>query len=160
MILICVMHKCHYSHLITVGLTSMHEWTLVFSLTKSLFLMFLKSTVFECCSSISFSVKPCFLNILTQGFSGGLVGKETACNAGDLDSIPESGRSPGEGNGNPLQFSCLGNPMDRGQVTVHGVITVGHDLVTKPPPAAQVPLSVWSFAFWTSSAKFLPQTTC
>ena len=41
-------------------------------------------------------------------------GNESACNAGDLGSIPGSGRSPGEGNGNPLQNSCLGNPMDRG----------------------------------------------
>ena len=41
-------------------------------------------------------------------------GKESACNAGDLDSIPESGRSPGEGHGNPLQYFCLENPMDRG----------------------------------------------
>ena len=40
--------------------------------------------------------------------------KESACNAGDLGSIPGSGRSPGEGNGNPLQFSCLENLMDRG----------------------------------------------
>ena len=42
------------------------------------------------------------------------VGKESACNAGDLGSIPGSGRSPGEGNGNPLQYSCLENPMNRG----------------------------------------------
>ena len=41
-------------------------------------------------------------------------GKESACNAGDMGSIPGSGRSPGEGNGNPLQDSCLGNPMGRG----------------------------------------------
>ena len=41
-------------------------------------------------------------------------GKESACNAGDLSSIPGLGRSPGEGNGNPLQHSCLDNPMDRG----------------------------------------------
>ena len=40
------------------------------------------------------------------------VGKEFACNAGDLGSIPGSGRSPGEGKGNPLQYSCLGNPME------------------------------------------------
>ena len=47
----------------------------------------------------------------------------SACDAGDLGSIPESGRSPGEGNGNPLQYSCLENSMDRGawQATVHGV---------------------------------------
>jgi len=50
-------------------------------------------------------------------------GKESACHAGDLGSIPGSGRSPGGGHGNPLQFSCLENPMDRGawQATVHGV---------------------------------------
>ena len=63
------------------------------------------------------------------------VGKQSACSAGDLDSIPGSGRSPGEGNGNPLQDSCLENPMVRGalQATVHGVARVGHDLATKPP---------------------------
>ena len=49
-----------------------------------------------------------------RGFPGGSNGKESACNAGDPGSIPGSGRSPGEGNGNPLQYSCLGNPMDRG----------------------------------------------
>ena len=64
------------------------------------------------------------------------VSKESACNAGDLGSIPWLGRSPGEGNGNPLQYSCLKNPMDRGawQATVHGATRVGHDLVTKAPP--------------------------
>ena len=45
---------------------------------------------------------------------GFLSGKESTCNAGDLGLIPGSGRSPGEGNGNPLQYSCLENPMDRG----------------------------------------------
>ena len=43
-----------------------------------------------------------------------LSGKESTCQAGDVSSIPGSGRSPGEGNCNPLQYSCLGNPMDRG----------------------------------------------
>ena len=64
------------------------------------------------------------------------VSKESACNAGDPGSIPESGKSPGEGNGKPLQYSCLENPMDRGawQAIVHGVASVGHNLVTKPPP--------------------------
>ena len=47
-------------------------------------------------------------------FAGGSDGKAPACNAGDPGSIPELGRSPGEGNGNPLQHSCLENPMDRG----------------------------------------------
>ena len=49
-----------------------------------------------------------------------LTGKASACNAGDLGLIPGSGKSPGEGNGNPFQYSCLGNPMD-GLATVHGV---------------------------------------
>ena len=54
---------------------------------------------------------------------GDLDGKESACNAGDLGSIPGSGRSPREGNGNPLQYTCLENPIDRGawQSIVHGV---------------------------------------
>ena len=52
-----------------------------------------------------------------------LSGKESTCNAGDAGSIPGLGRTPGEGNGNPFQYSCLGNPTDAGarQVTVHGV---------------------------------------
>ena len=62
---------------------------------------------------------------MAQGFLGGSNGKESACKAGDPGSIPGSGRSPGEENGNPLQYSCLGNPMDRGTwwATVHGVTT-------------------------------------
>ena len=48
------------------------------------------------------------------GVPGGSDGKESSCNAGDPGSIPGSGRSPGEGNGNPLQYSCLENPMDSG----------------------------------------------
>ena len=50
--------------------------------------------------------------LLRQGFTGGSEVKASASNAGDPDSIPGSGRSPGEGNGNPLQYSCLENPMD------------------------------------------------
>ena len=53
-------------------------------------------------------------NMLSRlDFPGGSDGKASAYNAGDLGSIPGSGRSPGEGNGNPLQYSCLENPMDR-----------------------------------------------
>ena len=60
---------------------------------------------------------------MALGFSCSSVGKESACNAGNLGSIPGLGRAPREGNGNPLQYSCLKNPMDRGawQATVHGV---------------------------------------
>ena len=65
-----------------------------------------------------------------------LVVKNLLANAGDsgdVNLIPGLGRSPGEGNGNPLQYSCLENPMDRGawQATVHGVQRVEHDLVTE-----------------------------
>ena len=58
-----------------------------------------------------------------RGFPGGSGGKESACNAGDSGSISGSRRSPGEGHGNPLQYSCLGNPMDSGawRATVRGV---------------------------------------
>ena len=58
-----------------------------------------------------------------MGFPGGLVVKSSPANAGDMGLIPGLGRSPGEGNGNPLQYSCLGNLMDRGAwwATVHGV---------------------------------------
>ena len=60
-----------------------------------------------------------------MGFSRSTVGKESACNAGDPGLIPGLGKSSAEGNGNPLQYSCLENPMDRGawQATVHGAAT-------------------------------------
>ena len=56
-------------------------------------------------------------------FPGGSVGKESACNVGDLGSIPGLGKSPGGGHDNPLQYSCLENPMDRGAwwATVPGI---------------------------------------
>ena len=58
-----------------------------------------------------------------MGFPGGSKGKESACSAGDPGSILGLGRSPGEGNGNPLQYPCLENLMDRGTwwAAVHGV---------------------------------------
>ena len=61
--------------------------------------------------------------LAVRNFPGGLDSKESACNAGDVGSVPGSERSPGEGNGNPSQSSCLGNPTERGawQATVHGV---------------------------------------
>ena len=68
-----------------------------------------------------------------MGFPGGSVNKEFACSAGDLGLIPGSGTSPGEGNGNSLQYCGLGNHMDRGPwwATVHGVPRIRHDLATK-----------------------------
>ena len=58
-----------------------------------------------------------------ENFPGGSGGKESVCDAGDLGSIPGSGRSHGEGHDNPLQYSCLENPMDRGAwwATVHRI---------------------------------------
>ena len=57
-----------------------------------------------------------------------------SCGAGDLGSVPGLGRSSGGGHDNPLQYSCLENPMDRGasRTTVHGVARVGNNLATKP----------------------------
>ena len=61
--------------------------------------------------------------MLQLGFPGGSEVKASACNEGDLGLIPGLGRSPGEGNGNPLQYSCLESPMDRGarQAAAHGI---------------------------------------
>ena len=71
-------------------------------------------------------------------FPGSSVSKESACSARDPGLIPGSGRPPGEGNGNPFQYSSLENPMDRGdwRATVHRVTRVRHDLVTQPPPCS------------------------
>ena len=69
---------------------------------------------------LSYKYHPsCFV----MGFPGSSNGKESACNVGDPGLIPVSGRSPGEGNGNPLQYSCLETPMDRRiwWATVHGM---------------------------------------
>ena len=71
-----------------------------------------------------------------KGFPSGTSSKEPDCYAGaagDGGLIPELGRVPGGGHGNPLQYSCLENLIDRGawQATVHGIIRVGHDLATK-----------------------------
>ena len=81
------------------------------------------------------------ITIITKGhwggFPGSSVSKEFTCSAGDQGLIPVSVRTPGKGNGNPLQHSCLGNHTDRGacRATAHGVARVGHDLATKPNQA-------------------------
>ena len=68
-----------------------------------------------------------------KGLPKWLSGKESACQAVDAGSVPGLERSPGEGNGNPLQYFCLENTMDKGawRVIVHGVARVGCDLVTE-----------------------------
>ena len=83
------------------------------------------------------------------GFSSSSDNKESASNAGDLGSVPWWGRSPGEGNGYPLQYSCLGNPKDRGawQTTVHEVAksrtrlsdSPTHTGPWRPPSSLQIP---------------------
>ena len=78
----------------------------------------------------------CICLLRQRDFPCSSVSKESNCNAGDPGSIPGFERSPGEVNGNHLQYSCLGNPIDRGvcQVTVHGVARAGQNLATKTPP--------------------------
>ena len=70
--------------------------------------------------------------LLKMDFPGGSVVKNLPANVRDAGSIPGSGRSPGGGHGNPVQYSCLENPMDREAwwSTIHGVTRVGHDLAT------------------------------
>ena len=77
------------------------------------------------------------------GFYGGSAVNNPPADAGDVGLIPGLRRFPGEGNGNALHYSCLGNPIDRGawQAIVHGVVRVRHDLVTKQPPP---PCSIYS----------------
>ena len=84
-----------------------------------------------------------------KSFPGGSDDKESACNEGDLGSISGLGKPPGEGTGNPLQYSGLGNPMDREAwwATIHGVTIVGHDLATKPPPPSLTGHLIFSHPF-------------
>ena len=85
----------------------------------------------------------------TSGFPGGSVSKESTCNAGDLGSIPALGRSPGGGHGNPLQYSCLENPMDRGAwwATVYRV--------TKNRTQLSDGLCIINLSNWTPNPCFL-----
>ena len=95
----------------------------------------------------------CIAGRFFTNFPGSSVGKASASNAGDLGSIPGSGRSPGEGNGNPPQYSCLENPMDRWawQATVHGMARVGYNLAL----FFLYQLSYWGSQLPTSVAFFV-----
>ena len=75
------------------------------------------------CVSFRYLILP---SVSIWGFPGSSEDKASACNVGDPGLIPGLGRAPGEGNGNPLQYSCLENPMDRGAwwATVHGVAKI------------------------------------
>ena len=87
---------------------------------------------------------PCPLHYLIKGFIGGSDGQESACNAGDRSLIPGSGTSPGEGNGNPLQYFCLENPTVGGAwwATVHGVTNSQESDMTTHACRAHTPLLV------------------
>ena len=88
------------------------NFPLTTSVTVFHFLLFYGNTIVLVC--IPFFDQSCLNTSLKLGFPGGSDGKESTCNAGDCDSTPGLGRSPGEGNGYPLQCSCLENPIDRG----------------------------------------------
>ena len=107
-----------------------------------------------------------------EGFPGGSDGRESARNVGDLGSIPGLGRSPGGGHGNPLQYSFLENPMDRG-ATVYGSQRVRHDWATKhhlESPSMYIfgfkrahfknLLAIKELKFYDSSKLFNPSPTC
>ena len=85
---------------------------------------------------------------MSQDFPGGSDGKASVYNAGDRGSIPGKGRFPGEGNGNPLQYYCLENPMDRGawQATVHGVAKSWTRLSNFTLPLRRKELKEWNTA--------------
>ena len=125
-------------------------------------LSFVYASVYSLLSSgVWFNASHAFL-----GFPGGSLVKNPPANGGDaadMGSIPGRGRSPGEGNGTPLQYSCLENPMDRGawRATVHGVTRVGQDLVSKPPSLRAKPIfeKVNILVFWILKYSFMFQST-
>jgi len=86
-----------------------------------------------CCWYLLVYLKISVIVLFILGFPGGSVGKESACNMEDMGLVPGLGRSPGGGHGNPLQYSYLENPVDRGGwwAAVLGFQRVGHDWMTK-----------------------------
>ena len=116
--------------------TSLYQlmFTSLFSVSVNLFLLcYIQScTLYFLLFSLTFCVFD-FISYIFKGFSYSSVGKEFACSAGNLGSIPGLGRSPGKGNGNPLQYPCLENLMDRGAwwAAVRGVAKSQTQLNTK-----------------------------
>ena len=120
-----------------VGKIRLEFWGGMFSvmpgLTSSGELFTSLSTLISSFIHVSANCIISFFLMVNMGFAGNSVGEETACSAGDQISVPGSGRSRGEGNDNPLQYSCLENPMDRGawHAAVHGVTKSRTGLATK-----------------------------
>ena len=121
-----ILVTCIFSLFFLVSLTRGLSILLIFSknqLKNFFFIIFLFSLLLTSsfCYFIEFFCL--LLKVYIRGFPCCSDGKESACSAGDPSLIPGSGRSSGEGNGNPLQYSCLENPIDRGawQATVHRV---------------------------------------
>ena len=98
----------------------LHHWS---TWDKSLYLIYVCLLISKKTDLGLITVSNILLITMPLGFPGGTDGKESACNAGDPGLSPRLGKSPGEGNGNPLQYSCLENSMDRGawRATVHGL---------------------------------------
>ena len=121
------------------------ELVLCLPLYNNTIVISLMIPILSSCHALSFCPTPNFPKHLIkqfpehlpqQDFPGGSDGKASVYNAGDLGSIPGLGRSTGEGNGNPLQFYCLENPMDRGawQATVYGATKSRTRLSDVPVP--------------------------
>ena len=111
-----------HTHLVSGPLFSLSFYYL--AIHKKFFISSLSNSLpFTYWHFTGFSFSKSVLCVYVCMHRGGSEGKAAACNVGDLGSIPGSGRSPGEGNGNPLQYSCLENPMDRGawRAAVRGV---------------------------------------
>ena len=101
---------------------SMLMFQFLHTLINTYYYVFLITVILVDVEWYLFVVSICIF-LKTTGFPDGSDSKKSACNAGDVGSVPGLGRSPGEGNGSPLQYSCLKSPMDRGawRVTVHGI---------------------------------------
>ena len=93
-----------------------------------------------------------------MGFPGGSVVKNLPANSGDVGSVPGSERSPGEGNGNPLQYSRLENPMDRGGLPSVGLQRIKHDLVIKEQQQQQ--FNKWNLLLSSSSSYLFREVPC
>ena len=124
------------SHFLFLPVRSRQQPTSVLFLSRFFFWTFHMNGIIQYvlfCISLSLSIM--FLRFISVPFMCiSSDGKESACNAGDLGSIPGLGRSFGEGNGNPLQYSCLENPWTKEPGGSPWGRRVGHDWATKHPP--------------------------